>query len=149
MAWSCEVRRLVNYNIVRHKPLAGSTTFTTSEIDPFGSTAQEVGEDISDPAAGWSASVPDIVQSTCSPSMVLRLTGYAVRVAFRANAPKALTYGGVTLSLLREDVRETTLARQDGVVFFRTDWVLDYLVPSAPGELPMPANPFIGTDGGV
>ncbi len=138
---------MTNYNVIRHKPLAGNVKMLPPDIDPFGSV-EDVASADGIPTAGWVSDVPDIIQQTSSPSMYLRLTGYAVRVAYRANAPKLISYGGVQATLVREDVREETLGHQDGTTYFRTTWVLDYLLPSAPASLPLPANPLIGTSGG-
>lgn len=146
ISWQCEVRPVTDYKVIRHKPLAGTVNIDPITIDPMG-VVQPVAEDGSDPKPGWNCDTPDIIQRTSSPSMMVHLRGFAVRLAYRINAPKLISFGGVTPVLLHEDCPETTFAMAGGVVFYKREWNLVYLLPTAPAALPLPANPFLGTDG--
>ena len=72
-----------------------------------------------------------------------------VRVGHRVNPPKMLTYGGQPAILQQERIRETTMGVSEKTEMYRTDWELTYLIPSAPTSIPLPANPALGTDGGI
>lgn len=144
--WHCEVERITDYNQIRHKPLAGVVQILPPNIDPLG-PAQAVAADFVDPQPGFAASVPDIIQQTASPSMALRLRGLGVRIAYRVNTPKLISFGGVTPVLAHETVRESTLGAASGVVYYKTEWDLVYLLPSSPNALPIPANPHHRIDG--
>ncbi len=147
IAWYCTPTRITDYNQIRHKPLSGSVSMTAPTVDPTG-LASDAATDISDPTIGWNASTPDIIQQTASPSLMVRLTGYGVRLAYRVNPPKLISYGGRDAVLQFEQVSETTMAAQDAPVY-RTDWVLDYLIASAPTSVPLLSNPMLATDGGT
>jgi len=115
-------------------------------VDPMG-TAEDVAEDKTAPENSWDADVPDIFQRAASPSLMLRLTGNAVRVGHRVNPPRLVTYGGRELALAREHIVERTTGIGEGAVVFRTDWVLEYLIDGPPVEVPVLANPLLGTSG--
>jgi hypothetical protein len=46
-----------------------------------------------------------------------------------------------------EDVQETVISSGGGLNVYRTDWTFDYIVPSVPSGVPVPANPLLGIDG--
>lgn len=144
--WRCTVVPVTNHNIVRHKPLAGTVKYTTPNIDPLGPVVP-VAQNKADQTPGWSASVPDVIQQVSSPSMMIELRGFGVRLAYRVQPPKLISFGGQTPVLVYESTPESTLAMAGGVVTYRTDWVLRYLVPTAPDSIPLPANPYQGIDG--
>lgn len=146
LAWECTPRRITDYNVFRHKPLSGAVQVATPPVDPLGKV-QYLADYTKNPDAGWSAEVPDIIQQTAAPSMMLRLTGFGVRVGRRVNPPKLVTYGGLTPTLKYEDVSEHPVAAQ-GVTIYRTRWDLVYLIPTAPQSLPLVADPVLSLDGG-
>jgi len=146
LQWTCTAERIVEHNRARHKPLSGTVTPRTPIVDPMG-TAEDVAEDKTAPENSWDADVPDIFQRAASPSLMLRLTGNAVRVGHRVNPPRLVTYGGRELALAREHIVERTTGIGEGAVVFRTDWVLEYLIDGPPVEVPVLANPLLGTSG--
>jgi hypothetical protein len=146
LAWECVPELITEHNQVRHKPLAGTITTDTPEIDPFGEV-DDVADDVSLPSAGWSSTVSDKTQQVASPSLTIRLVGYGVRIGRRVNAPKLISYGDQPAVLKRESIAEKKLASSVDFVMYRIDWVLEYIIPGAPDSLPLPANPFLGAEG--
>ena len=147
LEYVCVPRRVVDHRQIRHKPLSGTVQYNAqSKVDAMG-LVQALAAQTSNPTAGWSASVDDIVQQISAPSMILRLTGYAVRVAHRVNPPQLITYGGKVATISYEDVTERTLGLSESVTAYRTDWDLIYIIPGAPTSIPLPANPLYMTDG--
>jgi hypothetical protein len=146
--WTCSVRRIVDYKMIRHKPLSGQATTNTPPFDitAAGSEAQ-VADDVTPDSIGFTSTVPDIVQQVAAPSVTLELRGHAIRLGFTINAPKLISFGGVAAILAHEDVTPTTLANPDGNVYYRLDWVLTYIIPAAPATISQVANPYIQTDG--
>lgn len=146
--WTCGVRRIIDYKMIRHKPLSGDATTDTPAIDV---TAKDsltaVANDTTLDSIGFESTVPDIVQRIASPSITLELRGHAIRFGYSVNAPKLISFGGVDAILAHEDVTPTTLAAPDRNKFYRLDWVLTYIIPSAPATISVPANPYLGTDG--
>lgn len=145
LAWQCTVERDTNHHQIRHKPLAGLVKTDSPASDPF--DGQETAANVSPASAGFSTDTPDIIQQTCSPSMIIRLRGGGVRVAHRVNPPKMLSYGGKTVVLQHEQVSEAEIGLADGISMFRTDWVLTYIIASPPSTFPLPANPMLGSEG--
>ncbi len=78
---------------------------------------------------------------------MVRLKGFGVRVGQRVNAPKMISFGGRKAVLTWENVGESTLGVSDTATAFRTDWDLVYLITTAPANIPVLANPVLGTDG--
>lgn len=143
--WKCSVRRIVDHHQVRHKPLTGEVSEQSSQLDPFGSI-EAVAKDTEDPRGTWDTDTNDVIQQIATPTLLLRLKGYAVRIGHRVNQPKLVSYGGRTATLASEDVEEETMGVSDTVVMYRTDWDLVYLI-DGPSEMPLLANPVLGIDG--
>ena len=146
VAWVCLPERIVDHHQVRHKPLSGTVVTDTPAVDPFG-RAEYVAQNVVPPSPGWTGSVPDIIQQTSSPSLLLRLHGYGVRIAHRVNAPKLISYGGQVAVLKSEKISESTMGVSDDVVMYRTEWDLLYLIPGNTATIPLPADPLLGIDG--
>lgn len=144
--WRSTMRRVVDHKQIRHKPLRGTVTTPPPSINPLGALSEILG-DKRNPVAGWTNTVDDITQQVASPSFMLEIRGFGVRVGFRVNPPKLISYGGKTPVLAYEDVSETQMGISDTAALMRTDWVLIYIIPGAPATLPMPANPSLLTDG--
>jgi hypothetical protein len=144
--WHCILRRLAEHNVVRHKPLSGTVSTQAPDFDLFGQV-DSIAADKFTPKHGWTASVPDMVQQVASPSLRVLLSGYGIRVNYRVNPPKLLNYGGKAAILEFEDVQEQELGISEGVIVYRTDWDLVYLIPDVPADVPFPANVSTFTDG--
>ncbi len=146
IAWVCVPERIVDYRITRHKPLGGTASTNTPTVDPFG-PVDAVRDDESDPDAGFTSDTPDVVQQISAPSMLLRLRGYGVRINHRVVPPKLVSYGGQKATLVSERIKEDVSALGGDVPIYRTAWDLIYIIPGAPGSIPLPANPVLGLDG--
>ena len=144
--WECTVNRIVDHRRVRHRPLGGTVTYTDPKVDPFAEVSG-LQSDASDPAPDWTTTETDIIQQTASPSLTVVVRGFGARVVHRVNPPKLLNYGGRDVHLLDEQISETTLGVGAGVTAYRTSWTLVYLVTGGSSEIPLMANPFLGTDG--
>ncbi len=147
MAWTCSVQRQVDHHVIRHKPLSGTVTYDSLPFDPL--NLAQTQNDTSKPGFKVSASVADIIQQTSSPSVTLLLTGSAIRLGYRANPPKLVSFGGTTPTLKRELVRETELSADGGLIVYRTDWELTYIINSIVDTVDLPANPMLGVEGQV
>ena len=147
LAWECSVERITDYHQYRHKPLNATVTQNPPTIDPLGQ-AEPLAANIAPPICDWTTDVPDIIQQTSSPSLLLRLRGFGVRAAYRVNAPKLISYAGMPAVLKYDRVVETGKGDPSIVRFYRTDWDLIYLVaqPLTP-SMPLPADPLLGLDG--
>ncbi len=145
--WTCTVERFVDHHVIRHKPLAGTVTYNALPFDPM--DLEATANDTSEPGFKVGSSVADIVQQTSSPSVTLTLTGTATRLLYRANPPKLISFGGTTPILQHEKVRETVLAAPGGLMTYRTDWELTYIINSIVDVVDLPANPMLGTDGQI
>lgn len=144
--WKCLTRLMTTHNQIRHKPLAGVVRTKSPTIDPFGDVDKVLGDSGNfDP--GYLSTVPDIIQQTASPSVILQLRGFGIRIGHRVNPPKVVSFGGQPVTLRYEDVSETELGMSDDVKAYRTEWLLEYLLPAAPKSFDLPANPILGTDG--
>lgn len=146
VAWSCVPRLITDHNQIRHKPLAGVVRTRAPKVDFFDDADKTIG-DSGTYDAGWTATVPDIIQRTASPSVILQLRGFGVRVGHRVNPPKLLTFGGQPAILRHEDLSESQLGISGDVSAYRTDWLLEYILPNAPTSFDLPAHPAFGTDG--
>lgn len=82
-----------------------------------------------------------------SPSMVVQLVGFGIRMGYRVPVPRMHSYGGAPVVLKHEDVNEQTLGASSTLTVYRSDWTLMYLVASAPSQIPLIANPVLGLDG--
>ncbi|CEF49326.1 unnamed protein product [uncultured bacterium] len=144
--WQCSVELVEDHHIVRHKPLAGKVKYSRPGVDPFG-TVDQVAQDERAPAAGWSATVPDILQQSSAPSVLLRLRGGAIRAGYRVNAPQLVSFGGVPAVLKHRSISEDTVAGTGDVIYFKREWDLIYALPTAPRAIQVPANPLLQSDG--
>ena len=146
LAWECAVERITDYHQFRHKPLNATVTQNPPTINPLGQVTP-VAENTSPPIGDWTTDVPDIIQQTSSPSLMLRLRGFGVRAAYRVNAPKLISYGGQPATLKYERVIETQKGDRSIVQLYRTDWDLVYLIAYPTSSIPLPADPLLGLDG--
>jgi hypothetical protein len=147
VGWQCMVTRLVNHNVVTHKPLAGTVTYDTPPVDPFGPVAN-VATNTDAPKSTYSADTEDVLQQVASPTLRVRVQGYGIRMQHRVNQPKLLSYGGRAVALMSEDVSEEIHGGIGNQKLYRTNWDLIYAVVGPPnGTLPLLANPVNGVDG--
>lgn len=146
--WVCTPQRIVDHRLARHKPLSGTVNYQKTPYNPLG-TSESLAQDVTTPKDGWTSTVPDIVQQLSAPSVLLRLTGFGVRIGHRVNAPKLVSYNGKPAYLAREDIRESRLTASGDIIVYRTDWVLDYIVTESSDKIPLVADPVLGVDGGL
>ena len=144
--WRCTVSRIGDHHTVRHKPLAGTVTYQPPGVNPAGAVTPVI-KDTSAPSFGVTNDTADIIQQTASPSFRLRLRGFAIRVGFRINPPKLISFGGVTPVLQHENVAEATLGQPMDLPLYRLEWDLIYLLPQPPAAVDVLANPLDQTDG--
>lgn len=145
LAWECAREEIFNNNYVAHQVLAGEVNDTSSQtINPF-EDLDGILANTDVPKINFEAKeAAEIAQRIAAPSLRLRLTGFAVRIGYRASPPKVVTYGGCECVLESSRVGERTIGVSLGVKASRTDWDLVYIVLGMPDESPLLVNPVLG-----
>lgn len=137
----------------RHKPMAAAAGQQTAEVYRDNEDALGIVSRLQKATNGNVASadtgVPDVLHETRSPSPWIWLIGYAQRFGHRIPLPKIVSVGGVEAVLNRVIKTGTkVLWNYMGTPAYETYWWLEFLLAEPPrGPLPVPANPYTGTDG--
>jgi hypothetical protein len=138
-----------------HKPLNAANTVATNQ-DSSGSAAGGandvmVGAQVENAATSVSAKIPDVIQRLSAPTYKIRLSGRAIRLGYRIPTPRLVTVGGVTVTQRRDNSREGQMSAVGGVPFYWKVFEVEYICPSTPNALPLPANPAFDLlgDGGT
>jgi hypothetical protein len=149
IGWECDLEYVEDGNLVRHVPLAGTVQYDPPPVDSLG-PAIIVAADESPLDVGITNSVPDVIQQVSHPTCHVRITGQAMRLGFTINAPNLVTYGGVALGPPSERVLVPKIVMNAaGVPVHSLAWRITYLLPTPPTSFPLPANPWLGMDGGT
>jgi hypothetical protein len=100
------------------------------------------------PAEGKGTRVTDPVQRPTNPSRRVWLCGHGTRLGYRVPTPRLVSVGGVIPVEVERWIDERPIGAVAGIPVYRTDWQIEYLLPSSPGGMvEIPANPIYGIDG--
>ena len=98
-------------------------------------------------AEGKGTRTSDPVQRPTGPSRRIWLLGYGVRLGYRVPVPRLLSVGGVTPIEVERWIDESPTSAIGEIPVYRTQWSIEYMLPSSPGIIEIPANPILGIDG--
>jgi len=127
-----QVQYIEDNEVVRHKNLRG----TASEISP--AAAPRLG------VKTWSRSTEkDCIQVVSGASPKIRLVGFGIRMGFHVQPPRAVaTADGVPLVQTRATISENAvIGNIQGILIYRTDWDIEYMLQSVPETLPSAGAP--------
>jgi hypothetical protein len=91
---------------------------------------------------------PAVIQYRSATMRYVRMRGYAARLGWKPVVPRLVSVGGQAPIEIKRVVSEH---KGDGTLFlpmFEVEWIIDYVLPSAPSSLPHLANPVYDHDGG-
>ena len=134
-------------NIIRHKPLAGKVTVSSPKQAANGSVGP-IQSRTGDPdflLADWN--VPDIQQRVCSPDTSVVLSGTAIRLGYRAEAPRLIRFGGKTLTQTAANIKEVELGNIEGIPVYGLAWRIEYNLSEPAQKMDTLANPLFGSSG--
>lgn len=148
LKYSAEVELQQRNDVVRHKPLNGTTN------DNFPNLLTAVDADAAErvtttPGSDAASSQPDILQKVGSPTALLVLSGYAERLGYPIEPPQLVSVGGVPCVESSRVIRHRESGVYGGIPSYVCLWRISYELPGPIRTMPMLANPLLGTDGNL
>ena len=133
-------------HVIRHKPLKGRLRDRRPSHVANGNVLPILSEtDTELLLTTWDT--PDILQTVCSPDTSVVLTGKAMRLGYKPNAPRIVKFGGKDVKQVKAIVNEAQVGNMQGIPIWGLAWHIEYYLTEPTAGMATLANPLLLTNG--